>query len=73
MPSLRSSTGYATRSPDPDDGRVVNVVLTPEGSRLAQRAAEVQEELRCRTQMADDAIDRLRADLVALTASLGID
>lgn len=37
--------GLVTREPDPDDGRVHRLRLTPSGRRLAKRALVVQKEL----------------------------
>lgn len=58
--------GLVVRAADADDGRAVQVRLTPAGSRLEPKAAAIQEEIRCLTLLADSEVVRLRADLKEL-------
>jgi DNA-binding MarR family transcriptional regulator len=53
------------------DGRVVLVELTDNGRRLEERAAQVQEHVRCATMLDPDEVNRLRSDLHALLERLG--
>ena len=62
--------GLVRRATDDDDARVVHVSLTPAGSRLEARAADVQEAVRCSTQLNADEVVRLRADLHRLLNQL---
>ena len=62
--------GLVERVRGQDDGRVVLVRLTAAGAALEPGAAEVQEDLRCRTELDDDEVATLRSSLVALTERL---
>ena len=55
--------GLVRRVADVDDARVVHVELTPAGAKLEAEAADVQESVRCSTQLNPDEVVRLRADL----------
>ena len=55
--------GLVSRTADEIDARVVHVGLTPSGARLETKAAEVQEAVRCSTQLDPDEVVQLRADL----------
>lgn len=62
--------GLVRRARDHTDGRVVLVELTPAGARLESAAAEVQEQVRCRSRLEDDEVVRLRAELRDLAERL---
>ncbi|MEZ5412340.1 MAG: MarR family transcriptional regulator [Acidimicrobiales bacterium] len=62
--------GLVRRLRDDADGRVVLVELTPAGAELEPSAAAVQEEVRCRSLLADDEVVRLRSELIDLADRL---
>lgn len=62
--------GAVRRVKDENDGRIVLVELTPAGASLEASAAAVQEEVRCRSLLADDEVVRLRAELIELADRL---
>ena len=55
--------GLVERLPDPDDGRAVVISLTADGRTLESAAAEVQEAVRCGTQLDAKEVNELRAEL----------
>lgn len=63
--------GLVRRTRDDADRRIVHVELTAAGAELEAVAAAVQEEVRCRTLLDDDAVDRLRGDLHRLLDLMG--
>jgi MarR family transcriptional regulator, organic hydroperoxide resistance regulator len=66
-----ADSGLVIRMTDPQDRRVVNVVLTPAGSALEARAAGVQDMARCQTMLDDREVVALRNSLKDLTERLG--
>ncbi len=52
------------------DGRRVLVELTAAGAELEASAAAVQDQVRCRSELADDDVVRLRAELIELADRL---
>lgn len=63
--------GLVRRLGDEGDGRVVHVELTEAGSALESEAAAIQEDVRCRTMLDDDEVERLRAQLISLVDRMG--
>ena len=55
--------GLVERVVDPDDGRAVMIDLTAEGRRLEKSAADVQEAVRCSTNLDAGEVNELRAEL----------
>lgn len=55
--------GLVRRNKNDTDGRVVHVELTAAGAQLEASATAVQDEVRCRTLLDPDAVDRLRSEL----------
>ncbi|WP_130810607.1 MarR family winged helix-turn-helix transcriptional regulator [Olsenella sp. Marseille-P4559] len=52
--------GYVTRQRNADDARVLEVSLTPKGSQLRNRAAEVPLALACRLSLTKDEVTELK-------------
>ncbi len=67
------TAGLVRRMTDPDDGRVVIVELTEAGTSLEAAAAEAQDALRCRIELAEDEIVQLRDQLIALAGRVDSD
>lgn len=66
-----AESGLVIRMTDPQDRRVVNVVLTPAGSALEASAAGVQETARGQTMLDDREVAALRTTLKHLSKRLG--
>lgn len=64
-------SGLVRRTRDEGDGRVVWVELTSAGAALEAAAADVQEEVRCRSLLDDDEVIRLRSELHDLVERIG--
>ena len=62
--------GLVRRVKDESDGRAVQVALTKAGKELEADAAQVQEEVRCRTFLDHDEVVELRARLHELVARM---
>ncbi|MEM9650687.1 MAG: MarR family transcriptional regulator [Actinomycetota bacterium] len=64
--------GLAVRSADPDDGRRVIVELTDRGTDIEPGAAAAWNEIRCRTMLETDELQRLRRQLLQLVDRMDV-
>ena len=64
------SAGLVKRKRDPNDERVVRVMLTPQGRALRPKAALIQCQVADKTRLSNQGFVQLRAQLNELTAAL---
>ncbi len=69
-PLLRrlEGAGFVNRTRDPVDQRVVRIALTPAGTALRRRVAQVQEGVACKTGLSCSSFVRLRTQLHKLAS-----
>jgi len=65
-----ADAGWVNRERSSADERVVVITLTTKGEDVGERLFRIQNEVRCRTGLDDDAFNAMRTSLVRLTDTL---